>query len=71
MHCFPDLDRCYLHLLRATDNSVQPVFRFPCSPSKLKEDLPLDNELEASPIDPILALSAYVGPLSPSKVVIL
>ncbi|XP_051515105.1 ankyrin repeat and LEM domain-containing protein 2-like isoform X2 [Myxocyprinus asiaticus] len=57
-------NRLYVPLLRATDNSSQPVIGAPWSPE------PMDNlspRLPRSPNDPVMAVRAYAGPLSPSK----
>ncbi|MBN3311661.1 ANKL2 protein, partial [Atractosteus spatula] len=61
-------DRCYIPLLRATDNSSQPVIGAPWSPE------PSDtvhhsfvSDLTRSPRDPVMAVRAFAGPLSPSK----
>ncbi|MFT7808403.1 ankyrin repeat and LEM domain-containing protein 2 isoform X1 [Arapaima gigas] len=61
-------DRCYVPLLRATDNSSQPVVGVPWSP-ELLESGPhsLIPRLTGSPKDPVMAVRAFVGPLSPSK----
>ncbi|KAM4634328.1 ankyrin repeat and LEM domain-containing protein 2-like [Polymixia lowei] len=59
-------DRCYVPLFRDTDNSFQPVIGLPWSPSPL-DFQPLGLGLEGNPIDPVLTVRAYVGPLSPSK----
>ncbi|XP_067106196.1 ankyrin repeat and LEM domain-containing protein 2 [Osmerus mordax] len=61
-------DRCYIPLLRDTDNSFQPVIGLPWSPDPQGGDVHLLNCGEAgSPIDPVMTVKAYVGPLSPSK----
>ncbi|XP_046901390.1 ankyrin repeat and LEM domain-containing protein 2-like isoform X2 [Hypomesus transpacificus] len=61
-------DRCYVPLLRDTDNSFQPVIGLPWSPDPQGGDFHLLNCGEAgSPIDPVMTVKAYVGPLSPSK----
>ncbi|XP_018617852.1 ankyrin repeat and LEM domain-containing protein 2 isoform X2 [Scleropages formosus] len=61
-------DRCYVPLLRATDNSSQPLIGAPWSPEPL-ESVPhsLVPRLTGSPKDPVMAVRAFVGPLSPSK----
>lgn len=61
----PDTDRCYVPLLRATDNSSQPVIGTPWSPEPSE---PLASMMSRSPMDPVMAVKAYAGPLSPSKV---
>lgn len=60
-------DRCYIPLLRATDNSSQPVIGALWSPES-SERLSLLHQPGRSPIDPVMAVSAFAGPLSPSKV---
>lgn len=64
-------DRCYIPLLRATDNSSQPVIGAPWSPEP-SETLPhsLAPRFTRSPMDPVMAVRAFAGPLSPSKVII-
>ncbi|CAB1322134.1 unnamed protein product [Coregonus sp. 'balchen'] len=61
-------DRCYIPLLRATDNSSQPVIGAPWSPEP-SETLhhSLAPRLTRSPMDPVMSVRAFVGPLSPSK----
>uniref|UniRef100_A0A672T328 Ankyrin repeat and LEM domain-containing protein 2 n=1 Tax=Sinocyclocheilus grahami TaxID=75366 RepID=A0A672T328_SINGR len=57
-------DRLYIPLLRATDNSSQPVIGAPWSPE------PMENQslrLPRSPKDPVMAVRAFAGPLNPSK----
>lgn len=67
---FPFLtERCYVPLLRDTDNSFQPVIGLPWSPSPLEVDFHSQGSgVAGSPIDPVMTVRAYVGPLSPSKV---
>ncbi|CAG09695.1 unnamed protein product [Tetraodon nigroviridis] len=60
-------DRFYIPLLRATDNSSQPVIGALWSPES-SERLLLLPQHGRSPIDPVMAVSAFAGPLSPSKV---
>ncbi|XP_010897237.2 ankyrin repeat and LEM domain-containing protein 2 [Esox lucius] len=61
-------ERYYVPLLRDTDNSFQPVIGLPWSPSSLEADFHLlGSGAVGSPIDPIMTVRAYVGPLSPSK----
>lgn len=64
-------DRCYIRLLRAIDNSSQPVIGAPWSPEP-SETLPhsLAPRFTRSPMDPVMAVRAFAGPLSPSKVII-
>ncbi|XP_048850179.1 ankyrin repeat and LEM domain-containing protein 2 [Brienomyrus brachyistius] len=61
-------DRCFIPLLRATDNSLQPVIGGPWSPEP-SEGVPhsLIAKLPGSPKDPVMAVRAFAGPLSPSK----
>ncbi|XP_010874863.2 ankyrin repeat and LEM domain-containing protein 2 [Esox lucius] len=61
-------DRCYIPLLRATDNSIQPIIGGPWSPEPL-DALPhsLSPRLTQSPRDPVMTVRAFAGPLSPSK----
>ncbi|KAM9547907.1 ankyrin repeat and LEM domain-containing protein 2-like isoform 2-T8 [Salvelinus alpinus] len=61
-------DRCYIRLLRAIDNSSQPVIGAPWSPEP-SETLPhsLATRITRSPMDPVMAVRAFAGPLSPSK----
>ncbi|KAJ8285999.1 hypothetical protein GJAV_G00033350 [Gymnothorax javanicus] len=60
-------DRCYIPLLRATDNSSQPVIGAPWSPEPLDAASPSLTRLAGSPKDPVMAVRAFAGPLSPSK----
>ncbi|KAJ7987162.1 hypothetical protein DPEC_G00335890 [Dallia pectoralis] len=61
-------ERYYVPLLRDTDKSYQPVIGLPWSPSPLELDFPLlGSGVVGSPIDPVMSVSAYVGPLSQSK----
>ncbi|KAG9261570.1 ankyrin repeat and LEM domain-containing protein 2 [Astyanax mexicanus] len=57
-------DRFYVPLLRAADNSSQPVIGAPWSPEPLENRSP---RLPRSPMDPVMAVRAFAGPLSPSK----
>uniref|UniRef100_A0A672PTR0 Ankyrin repeat and LEM domain-containing protein 2 n=1 Tax=Sinocyclocheilus grahami TaxID=75366 RepID=A0A672PTR0_SINGR len=57
-------DRLYIPLLRATDNSSQPVIGAPWSPEPMEN---LSPRLPRSPKDPVMAVRAFAGPLSPSK----
>ncbi|KAM4615892.1 ankyrin repeat and LEM domain-containing protein 2 [Polymixia lowei] len=61
-------DRCYIPLLRATDNSSQPVIGAPWSPEP-SESLchSLNPRHIRSPMDPVMTVKAFAGPLSPSK----
>lgn len=62
--CFTD--RCYIPLLRATDNTSQPIIGAPWSPES-SESLSLIQRHTRSPKDPMMAVTAFAGPLSPSK----
>ncbi|XP_058230651.1 ankyrin repeat and LEM domain-containing protein 2 isoform X2 [Hemibagrus wyckioides] len=57
-------DRCYVPLLRAADNSAQPVIGAPWSPEPMETLSPL---LPRSPREPMMTVRAFAGPLSPSK----
>ncbi|XP_060763724.1 ankyrin repeat and LEM domain-containing protein 2 [Neoarius graeffei] len=57
-------DRCYVPLLRAADNSTQPVIGAPWSPEPMEKRSP---RLPRSPRDPVMTVRAFAGPLSPSK----
>ncbi|KAI1882427.1 hypothetical protein AGOR_G00250590 [Albula goreensis] len=61
-------DRCYVPLLRATDNSSQPVIAAPWSPEP-SETIPdsLVPNLTGSPKDPVMEVRAFAGPFSPLK----
>lgn len=59
-------DRCYIPLLRATDNTSQPIIGAPWSPES-SESLSLIQRHTRSPMDPVMAVTAFAGPLSPSK----
>ncbi|XP_076003713.1 ankyrin repeat and LEM domain-containing protein 2 [Genypterus blacodes] len=61
-------DRCYVPLLRATDNTSQPVIGAPWSPETSEH--PSNSLIQRharSPIDPMMVVTAFAGPLSPSK----
>ncbi|XP_029546106.1 ankyrin repeat and LEM domain-containing protein 2-like [Salmo trutta] len=61
-------ERCYVPLLRDTNNSFQPVIGLPWSPSPLEVDFnSLGSAVVGSPIEPVMTVKAFVGPLSPSK----
>ncbi|KAG5840446.1 hypothetical protein ANANG_G00188910 [Anguilla anguilla] len=60
-------DRFYVPLLRATDNSSQAVIGAPWSPEPLEAASHSLPRLTGSPKDPIMAVRAFAGPLSPSK----
>ncbi|XP_036384723.1 ankyrin repeat and LEM domain-containing protein 2-like [Megalops cyprinoides] len=61
-------DRCYIPLLRATDNSSQPVIGTPLTHEPLEcIPCPPMPTPTGSPTDPVMAVSAFAGPLSPSK----
>lgn len=59
-------DRCYIPLLRAADNTAQPIIGTPWSP-ELSESLSLIQRHMRSPKDPVMTVTAFAGPLSPSK----
>uniref|UniRef100_A0A8C2XMA0 Ankyrin repeat and LEM domain containing 2 n=1 Tax=Cyclopterus lumpus TaxID=8103 RepID=A0A8C2XMA0_CYCLU len=59
-------DRCYIPLLRATDNTSQPIIGGLWSPES-SESLLLTQRHTRSPMDPVMAVTAFAGPLSPSK----
>ncbi|CAL1616402.1 unnamed protein product [Knipowitschia caucasica] len=59
-------DRCYIPLLRATDNTSQPIIGTPWSPES-SESLSLIHRHMRSPKDPMMTVTAFAGPLSPSK----
>lgn len=59
-------DRCYIPLLRATDNTSQPIIGAPWSPES-SESLSLIHPHTRSPMDPVMTVTAFAGPLSPSK----
>ncbi|KAI4873796.1 hypothetical protein NFI96_017982 [Prochilodus magdalenae] len=56
--------RFYVPLLRAADNSSQPVIGAPWSPEPMENRSP---RLPRSPMDPVMTVRAFAGPLSPSK----
>ncbi|XP_070689474.1 ankyrin repeat and LEM domain-containing protein 2 [Pempheris klunzingeri] len=59
-------DRCYVPLLRATDNTSQPIIGALWSPESSESPSLLQRHTR-SPIDPMMTVTAFVGPLSPSK----
>lgn len=59
-------DRCYVPLLRAADNTCQPIIGAPWSPES-SESIPLIHCHMRSPMDPLMTVTAFAGPLSPSK----
>ncbi|KAM6930234.1 ankyrin repeat and LEM domain-containing protein 2 isoform 2-T3 [Xenentodon cancila] len=59
-------DRCYIPLLRATDNTTQPIIGGPWSPES-SESLSLIQRHTKSPMDPLMTVTAFAGPLSPSQ----
>uniref|UniRef100_A0A8C7XEH7 Ankyrin repeat and LEM domain-containing protein 2 n=1 Tax=Oryzias sinensis TaxID=183150 RepID=A0A8C7XEH7_9TELE len=59
-------DRCYVPLLRATDNTSQPIIGDPWSPES-SEGLPQNQQHTRSPMDPLMTVTAFAGPLSPFK----
>ncbi|XP_042297384.1 ankyrin repeat and LEM domain-containing protein 2 isoform X2 [Sceloporus undulatus] len=60
--------QCYVPLFRAEDNVSAPVIGPPWSPDQA-DDIPHGSlpRYVGSPKDPVLAVRAYVGPVSPSK----
>lgn len=64
MFCFSD--RCYVPLLRATDNTSQPIIGDPWSPES-SEGLTQNQQHTRSPMDPLMTVTAFAGPLSPFK----
>ncbi|KAJ8415386.1 hypothetical protein AAFF_G00423660 [Aldrovandia affinis] len=60
-------DRFYVPLLRATDNSSQPVIGAAWSPEPLDTTSHSLPRHTGSPKDPVMAVRAFAGPLSPSK----
>ncbi|XP_049908208.1 ankyrin repeat and LEM domain-containing protein 2 [Epinephelus moara] len=59
-------DRCFIPLLRATDNTSQPIIGDLWSPES-SESLSLIQRHTRSPMDPVMTVTAFAGPLSPSK----
>ncbi|XP_069562693.1 ankyrin repeat and LEM domain-containing protein 2 isoform X1 [Brachyistius frenatus] len=59
-------DRCYIPLLRATDNTSQPIIGARWSP-EASESFALIQRHTRSPMDPVMTVTAFAGPLSPSK----
>ncbi|XP_038559338.1 ankyrin repeat and LEM domain-containing protein 2 [Micropterus salmoides] len=59
-------DRCYIPLLRATDNTSQPIIGALWSPESSERLSPIQRHTN-SPMDPVMTVTAFVGPLSPSK----
>ncbi|XP_028312664.1 ankyrin repeat and LEM domain-containing protein 2 isoform X2 [Gouania willdenowi] len=59
-------DRCYVPLLRATDNSSQPIISSPWLP-ETSESFSLIQRHTRSPVDPMMTVTAFAGPLSPAK----
>ena len=65
-------DRCYIPLMRATDNSSQPIIGAPWSPEPSESfSHTLSPRHARSPMDPLMSVKAFAGPLSPSKVGVL
>ncbi|CAL8297043.1 unnamed protein product [Gadus morhua 'NCC'] len=61
-------DRCYIPLMRATDNSSQPIIGAPWSPEPSESfSNALSPRHARSPMDPLMSVKAFAGPLSPSK----
>ena len=60
----------YVPLLRAEDNTTQPMIGQPWSPDSSK--VPLNVAAGSwSPKDPLMAVKACAGPMTPSKVIFL
>ncbi|XP_034006763.1 ankyrin repeat and LEM domain-containing protein 2 [Trematomus bernacchii] len=59
-------DRCFIPLLRAVDNSSQPIIGGLWSPES-SESFSMIRPHPRSPMDPVMTVTAYAGPLSPSK----
>ncbi|XP_055368134.1 ankyrin repeat and LEM domain-containing protein 2 [Betta splendens] len=59
-------DRFYIPLLRAADNTSQPIIGAPWSPES-SESFSLIQRHTKSPMDPLMTVTAFAGPLSPSK----
>uniref|UniRef100_A0A8C6TWR2 Ankyrin repeat and LEM domain-containing protein 2 n=1 Tax=Neogobius melanostomus TaxID=47308 RepID=A0A8C6TWR2_9GOBI len=59
-------DRCYIPLLRAADNTCQPIIGASWSPEP-SESLSLIHCHMRSPMDPMMTVAAFAGPLSPLK----
>ncbi|XP_054630876.1 ankyrin repeat and LEM domain-containing protein 2 [Dunckerocampus dactyliophorus] len=59
-------DRCYIPLLRAADNTSHPIIGSLWSPES-SESLSLIQRHTRSPMDPLMTVTAFAGPLSPSK----
>uniref|UniRef100_A0A4W3JGB7 Ankyrin repeat and LEM domain-containing protein 2 n=1 Tax=Callorhinchus milii TaxID=7868 RepID=A0A4W3JGB7_CALMI len=61
-------DRYYVPLLRDTDNSALPVIGFPWSPEQ-SDNLSCASlpRLTGNPKDPVMAVRAFAGPMTPSK----
>lgn len=59
-------DRCYIPLLRAADNTSQPIIGELWSPES-SESLSLIQRHSRSPMDPVMTVTAFAGPLSPLK----
>ncbi|XP_059192617.1 ankyrin repeat and LEM domain-containing protein 2 [Centropristis striata] len=58
-------DRCFIPLLRATDNTSQPVIGGLWSPESSESFSLIEHR--RSPMDPMMTVTAFAGPLSPSK----
>ncbi|KAK5933001.1 hypothetical protein CgunFtcFv8_004660 [Champsocephalus gunnari] len=59
-------DRCFVPLLRAVDNTSQPIIGGLWSPES-SESFSMIHPHPRSPMDPVMTVTAYAGPLSPSK----
>ncbi|KAG7276142.1 hypothetical protein CRUP_011818 [Coryphaenoides rupestris] len=60
--------RCYIPLLRATDNSSQPIIGGPWSPEPSESfSHSMSPRHARSPMEPRMTVKAFAGPLSPSK----
>ncbi|XP_015238521.1 PREDICTED: ankyrin repeat and LEM domain-containing protein 2 isoform X1 [Cyprinodon variegatus] len=59
-------DRCFVPLLRAADNTSQPIIGAPWSPDS-SHSLSMIERHTRSPTDPWMTVTAFAGPLSPSK----
>nr|XP_020445975.1 ankyrin repeat and LEM domain-containing protein 2 [Monopterus albus]XP_020445976.1 ankyrin repeat and LEM domain-containing protein 2 [Monopterus albus]XP_020445977.1 ankyrin repeat and LEM domain-containing protein 2 [Monopterus albus]XP_020445978.1 ankyrin repeat and LEM domain-containing protein 2 [Monopterus albus]XP_020445979.1 ankyrin repeat and LEM domain-containing protein 2 [Monopterus albus] len=59
-------DRYYIPLLRSADNTSQPIIGAPWS-SESSESLSLIQQHTKGPMDPVMTVTAFAGPLSPSK----
>ncbi|XP_076159239.1 ankyrin repeat and LEM domain-containing protein 2 [Alosa pseudoharengus] len=62
-------DRFYVPLLRATDNTLQPVIGGPWSPTsgQMSENSLGHHGIAGTPRDPAMTVTAFAGPLSSAK----